>query len=110
MAESGVVLVAVVDMAAGFEAEGRRYEDEVLTLLDRHGGTLESRLQGTDGRTEVHTIRFASREGYESFLADPDRLARKGVVSRVHARRFVWTWAAARLAAVYQDLIGRSPQ
>ena len=40
---------------------------------------------------------------------DPDRLARTGVVSRVHARRFGWTWAAARLVAVYQDLIGRSP-
>jgi hypothetical protein len=29
------------------------------------------------------------------------------VVARVHARRFLWTWAAARLAAVYTDLLGR---
>jgi hypothetical protein len=28
-----------------------------------------------DGRTEVHLIRFASRHGYESFLADPERVA-----------------------------------
>ena len=68
-------LVAIVDMATGFEADGRRYEDEVLALLGRHGGTLESRLYGTDGATEVQTISFATREGYESALVDPDRLA-----------------------------------
>jgi hypothetical protein len=70
-----VRLVAIVDMATGLEADGRRYEDEVLLLLDRHGGTLESRLHSTDGTTEVQTISFSGREGFESFLADPDRAA-----------------------------------
>ncbi|HEY7265270.1 MAG TPA: hypothetical protein VH589_27800 [Trebonia sp.] len=27
-----------------------------------------------DSATEVHIIRFRSRAGYESFMADPDRL------------------------------------
>jgi hypothetical protein len=70
-----MLLVAVVEMVPGREADGRRYEDRVLRLLDRHDGTLERRMLGTDGSTEVHVIRFASRAGYESFLSDPDRAA-----------------------------------
>ncbi|MGQ5260517.1 hypothetical protein ACTWLT_07145 [Micromonospora sp. ZYX-F-536] len=68
-------LVAVVDYPAGAEAAGQRYEDEVLALLGRHGGRLERRLRGSDGRAEVHLIRFDARAGYESFLADPERAA-----------------------------------
>jgi hypothetical protein len=33
------------------------------------------RLRSTDSTAEVHTIRFQSRAGYESFLIDPERLA-----------------------------------
>lgn len=63
-------------MAPGRADDGRRYEDAVLGLLDRHGGVLERRLRSTDeSATEVHVIRFRSRAGYESFLVDPDRLA-----------------------------------
>ncbi|WP_327042593.1 hypothetical protein OG400_09945 [Micromonospora ureilytica] len=70
-----LTLVAIVEFAAGAEAAGQRYEDSVLALLGRHGGHLERRLHGTDGRTEVHMIRFDDRAGYESFLADADRAA-----------------------------------
>lgn len=31
-------------------------------------------MRSTDSATEVHIIRFGSRAGYESFMADPDRL------------------------------------
>lgn len=72
---AGLTLVAVVEFAAGAETAGQRYEDVVLSLLERHGGHLDRRLHGTDGQTEVHVIRFDSRAGYESFLADPDRAA-----------------------------------
>lgn len=73
-----VLLVAVVEMAPGHEADGQRYEDAVLELLDRHGGTVERRMRSTDdSATEVHVIRFRSRAGYESFLVDPDRLAHR---------------------------------
>lgn len=71
----GLLLIAVVDMPPAHPDGGRQYEDAVLALLPRHGGVLESRLHSTDGRTEVHTIRFHSRSGYESFMADPDRQA-----------------------------------
>ena len=40
-------------------------------------------------------------------LTTPGLLGRMGTVARVHARRFVWEWAALRLAAVYDDVIGR---
>ncbi|SCL18317.1 Acetyltransferase (GNAT) family protein [Micromonospora rhizosphaerae] len=67
-------LVALVDLRADPEA-GRRYEDAVLALLGRHGGRLERRLRTGDGRTEVHVIRFASRAGYDGYLADSERAA-----------------------------------
>ena len=67
-------LVAIVEMAPGHAAAGQRYEDAVLGLLDRHGGSVERRIRSTDSATEVHLIRFHSRAGYESFMLDPDRL------------------------------------
>jgi hypothetical protein len=67
-------LVAIVEMAPADTTAGQRYEDTVLGLLDRHGGSVERRLRSTDSATEVHIIRFRSRAGYESFIADPDRL------------------------------------
>jgi hypothetical protein len=69
-----LLLVAIVEMTPGNAAAGQRYEDAVLGLLDRHGGSVERRMRGTDSATEVHVIRFQSRAGYESFMVDPDRL------------------------------------
>ena len=68
------MLVAIVEMATGHVVDGQWYEDAVLALLDRHGGSVERRMRSTDSPTEVHVIRFRSRAGYESFMADPDRL------------------------------------
>lgn len=72
-----LLLVAIVEMVPERAAAGRRYEDAVLGLLDRHGGSVERRMRSTDSATEVHLIRFASRAGYESFMIDPDRLAHR---------------------------------
>jgi hypothetical protein len=69
-----LLLVAIVEMAPGQAEAGQRYEDAVLGLLERHGGSIERRLRGTDSTTEVHVIRFRARTGYESFMVDPDRL------------------------------------
>ena len=69
-----LLLVAIVEMAPDDVAAGQRYEDAVLGLLDRHGGSVERRMRDTESATEVHVIRFRSRDGYESFMADPDRL------------------------------------
>lgn len=69
-----LLLVAIVEMAPGHTEAGRRYEDAVLELLGRHGGSLERRLRTGDSATEVHVIRFRTRGDYESFIVDPDRL------------------------------------
>ena len=73
MTDAGLLLVALVDLVPGEAEAGARYEDEVLALLPRHGGTLDRRL--TTGDTEVQLISFKTRAGYASFMSDPDRLA-----------------------------------
>ncbi|MER7457262.1 GNAT family N-acetyltransferase [Micromonospora sp. NPDC126480] len=72
---AAVRLVALVELAADAVEAGREYEDRVLALLGRHGGRVERRLRADDGLSEVHVIRFDTRAGYESFLADPERMA-----------------------------------
>jgi len=69
-----LLLVAIIKMSPGQAATGQRYEDTVLGLLGRHGGSVERRMRGTDSATEVQVIRFRSRAGYESFMVDPNRL------------------------------------
>ena len=51
------------------------YENTVLPLLARYRGTLERRLRGTDDRTEIHLITFASEADYQAYRKDPERLA-----------------------------------
>lgn len=77
-----VLLVAIVEMADGGAEAGQRYEDYVLGLLGRHGGSLERRTRTADSATEVHLIRFGDRAGYESFLSDPDRLRYREQIGR----------------------------
>ena len=77
MTSPGLLLVAIVDMVAGKAEAGRDYEDAVLALLGRHGGTLQRRTRSADGAAEVHLIRFRDRAGYQAFLADPERAARR---------------------------------
>ncbi|MGN9774482.1 hypothetical protein ACTMS0_01675 [Micromonospora sp. H33] len=72
---AAVRLVALVELTADAVEAGRAYEDRVLGLLARHGGRVERRLRTGDGRSEVHVIRFDTRAGYDSFLADPERVA-----------------------------------
>jgi hypothetical protein len=73
--DSALLLVAIVQMAAGHAEAGQTYEDFVLARLGQHGGVLERRTRTADDGSEVHLIRFSDRAGYESFLADPDRAA-----------------------------------
>jgi hypothetical protein len=76
-----LLLVAIVEMTPENAAAGQAYENAVLGLLDRHGGSVERRMRGTSSPTEVHVIRFRSRAGYESFMVDPDRLRHREALS-----------------------------
>jgi uncharacterized protein (DUF1330 family) len=54
------------------------YEDKVLALLGEHGGRIRQRARtgGADGApTEIQLIEFASRAGYDGFMADERRTA-----------------------------------
>ncbi|WP_239133980.1 GNAT family N-acetyltransferase [Rugosimonospora africana] len=66
-------VAVVVDIPEEHRDAGQRYEDLVLPLMASHGGRLEQRLRTEDSCTEVHLLSFASREGYEAFVADPRR-------------------------------------
>ena len=76
MTDRDLLLAVVVEMAPGNAEAGHRYEDAVLALLARHGGTVERRLRETGpAGTEVHVIRFRERAGLDAYLTDPERLA-----------------------------------
>lgn len=87
--DTGLTLVVVADVPAPDVDAFQEYERRVLPLLARHGGQLERRLRSHDGRAEVHVVSFATRAGYEAFLADPERAPHRalldgaGVVQRV---------------------------
>ena len=68
-----VTLVQVVRIPASGVEAFQRFESHVLPLMPKHGGKLERRLRGDDGRTEVHVISFTSREGLQAYMDDPER-------------------------------------
>lgn len=72
-----LTFVMIADVPATGVAAFQGYEACVLPLLARHEGRLERRLRSTDAQTEVHVVSFASRSGYESYMADPERTAQR---------------------------------
>ena len=52
------------------------YERGVLPLLDEHGGRLDRRLRSPDRLTEIHVVRFPSREAFAAYREDPRRTER----------------------------------
>lgn len=73
----------LADVSAAGVAAFQNYEAHVLPLLARHGGRLERRLRSTDAQTEVHIVSFGSRAGYESYMADPQRVAQRAQLEGV---------------------------
>ena len=57
-------------------ATRQEHEREPETELSVGGD--EARRRTADGRTEVHLLSFAGRDGYESYLAEPRRAAYRG--------------------------------
>ena len=52
------------------------YENQVLTLLDRHQGRLLSRVRALDdGPSEIQLLEFATDQALVDYQNDPDRLA-----------------------------------
>jgi uncharacterized protein (DUF1330 family) len=69
----------------------RAYEEQVLALLERHGGRLERRLRTPDGTTEIHLVAFESQEGYDAYSDDPDRLRARATLTGAQITQRVLT-------------------
>ena len=57
----------------------REFEDDVLALLPRHGAEVVVRARRADGQgvdlpAELQILRFPSRDAFNAFMEDPDRL------------------------------------
>jgi hypothetical protein len=86
MAETGerLIILMVADIPEDGIDAFQRYENLVLPILDQHGGRLERQLRSADGRVEVHIVSFDSRTGFDSYMADPDRLAHRELLAGVN--------------------------
>jgi len=65
------------------------YEDTVLALIPKYGGTVVKRVRrgdGGDGPFEVQLIDLPSEEAMASYMADPQRQALAEMHARVIAR------------------------
>jgi uncharacterized protein (DUF1330 family) len=68
----------------GCEQEFHAFEDKVLPLLKAHGGELVYRIRPGKNAFiessrplpyEIHLVTFASKGGFQTYAADPQRLA-----------------------------------
>ena len=75
-----LTIVMIADIPGAAEAGFQAYESAVLPLLPRHGGRLERRFRTGDALTEVHIVSFESQEGFDSYLADEERQAHRGLL------------------------------
>lgn len=65
------------------------YEDQVLSFVAEHGGTVLQRAttDGSDGRPhEIQLFHFPDQAALDAYLNDPRRLALTGERDRVVAR------------------------
>lgn len=69
------------------------------------GGLREAVVHGESG--QLMDSRRSEDWGSEMvrLLADPELVARMGVVARIHSRRFGWNWTAQHLMALYETLL-----
>jgi hypothetical protein len=63
------------------------YENQVLTLLERHQGRLLSRVSAIDdGPCEIQLLEFATDQALADYQNDPDRLALSAIRDRAIER------------------------
>jgi hypothetical protein len=84
-----LTLVVLADLSDAAVPAFQAYEAAVLPLLARHGGVLERRLRSGPGTFEAHVISFADEQGYRAYLADPDRIGVRDLLSGCDVRQRV---------------------
>jgi uncharacterized protein (DUF1330 family) len=73
-----LTLCVLLTPQPGAEALLVDYEDQVLSLLARHGGRVLQRVRSVDGTVgplEVHVLELPSEEALAAYMEDPARLA-----------------------------------
>jgi hypothetical protein len=68
-----VTLALLVKIPSNGIASFSAYENLVLPILHKHGGTIERRLRTQDHMTELHILSFLSQAAFDGYLADPQR-------------------------------------
>jgi uncharacterized protein (DUF1330 family) len=76
-----LTLIAHIHGRPGCASALHAYETKALALFTRHGGEILSAFrpaadaEGREVPDEIHVLRIASREAFQAFLKDPDRLS-----------------------------------
>jgi uncharacterized protein (DUF1330 family) len=70
--------LVVIDLSSADIEVFESYERQVLSLLSKYGGRLESCVRSIDGTTETHLLYFPDNKCFEGFVSDPKREALKG--------------------------------
>lgn len=78
----------------GREAELHAYEDDVLRLLDDHGGRVVNRARSVDADgsqpLETQLISFDEDTGFDAYMSDPRRTAMTDRRDACVARTQLW--------------------
>lgn len=69
------------------------------------GGLREAVAHGQTGQLMDSRRPSDWADALTLLITNPQRLRQMSIVSRVHARRFTWEWAAIQLASLYRDLV-----
>ena len=96
MATSPLYIIVRVWIRRGLEAEFETYERKVSRIMSRYGGAIERAIRvsrassdGSDEPFEVHVLKFPSRDRYDAYLGDAERLSlsgeRAGVITNSYA-------------------------
>jgi hypothetical protein len=64
----------------------RAYEDQVLPLMNEHGGQLQRRLRNEAGTVELHIVSFPSDIAHQKYRSDPRRTAAALLLERSSAK------------------------
>jgi uncharacterized protein (DUF1330 family) len=78
----GMLLCVLLWAVPGREQQLIDYEDQVLPLLDAHGGRVVQRVRSQDpasGPLEVHILDFPSEQALDEYMADPKRASRSAL-------------------------------
>ena len=68
----------------------KAYEDEVLELLEHHGGRLHVRLRGVDRAIETHILTFPSRGSLDAYLGDSHRKTLQPIFQQSGVKMDCW--------------------